>query len=113
MILACTLDITIPLQAQRRFHLPLSQIKRLTGLSSSVNPNRVGQHEQHLEGYWPVQFFAIGVEVMCFFIIHPDLFTLVVCIKTTLMTALWLARRTDGSFVSHYIGRPTYANRVL
>jgi len=36
---------------------------------------------------------------MCFFLIHPDLFTLVVCIKTMLMLAIWLARRSDGSFV--------------
>ena len=65
----------------------------------AVNPKLIKQHQAHLDGYWPILTFATGVEAMCFFLIHPDLFTLVVCIKTMLMLAIWLARRSDGSFV--------------
>lgn len=57
-------------------------------------------HERHLQGYWPI--FALGsvVEVAGYMFFHPDLFTLVVCVKTTGCLALWLSRRGDGSKVS-------------
>ncbi|ORX37381.1 hypothetical protein BD324DRAFT_650978 [Kockovaella imperatae] len=85
MILGFTSDVTIPLQNQ-------------------LNPKREPTHTKHLAAYWPVLIFGTGIELLCFFVVHPDLFTLVVCIKSTLMTALWLARRADGSFVVNSIG---------
>jgi hypothetical protein len=69
-------------------------------LRFKVNERLKVQHKHHLETYWPIQGFATLIEVMCFFSVHPALFTLVVCIKTTIMTTVWLGKREDGSFVS-------------
>ena len=65
-----------------------------------VNPNLIAQHKAHLDGYWPILTFGTVVEVLCFFLVHPELLTLIVCIKTMLLLAIWLGRRKDGSFVS-------------
>jgi hypothetical protein len=65
-----------------------------------VNPNLLPQHQAHLDSYWPILTFGTGIELLCFFVVHPDLFTLVVCLKTTIMTAIWLGRRADGTYVS-------------
>ena len=58
------------------------------------------KHKVHLQKYWPI--FAIGsiFEVFGFFTFHPDLFTLVVCVKTCICLAFWLSRRADGTKVT-------------
>ncbi|ORX37380.1 hypothetical protein BD324DRAFT_445709 [Kockovaella imperatae] len=57
-------------------------------------------HKPHLERYWPI--FVIGslLEVAMFFISHPDLFTLVVCLKTLACTFFWLSRRPSGEKIT-------------
>lgn len=64
-------------------------------------------HEPHLQAYWPI--FGLGsiAEVAGYLFFHPDLFTLVVCMKTTGCLALWLSRRADGSKV----GTGDHSNR--
>jgi hypothetical protein len=57
-------------------------------------------HKEHLEDYWPILIFGTVIELLSYFLVHPDLFTLIVCIKTLVLTAVWLARRSDGTFVS-------------
>jgi hypothetical protein len=74
-----------------------------------VDPRASVKHARHLERYWPIQGFAAGLEVLAFFMVDPYMFTLVVGIKTTLMTGIWLGRREDGSFVSPITG---YADLV-
>lgn len=57
-------------------------------------------HRSHLAGYWPALYCGLAVEAAAYFLAHPDLFTLVVCVKTTLLTVIWLGR-ADGKFVSN------------
>ncbi|ORY29342.1 hypothetical protein BCR39DRAFT_467593, partial [Naematelia encephala] len=80
LILAKVFDLTIPLQC-------------------SYNPHISPMHKGHLDAYWPVMMFASLIEFGCFLLITPELFSLFICLKTTLMTTVWLGRRADGTFV--------------
>ncbi|WVR06062.1 hypothetical protein IAU60_003090 [Kwoniella sp. DSM 27419] len=77
LILGLGFDLTIPLQYQY---------------------DKVAQrrHASHLENYWPVLTIGCVAEGLCFFLLHPDLFTLVVCIKTTFMMTAWLGKDQEG-----------------
>lgn len=69
----------------------------------SENPRVKGQHTQHLAAYWSVYYFATAGEVLGYFMLHEDLFTLITCFKTTLLLAFWLGRNEDKTFVcGHY-----------
>ncbi|KAE8542909.1 hypothetical protein D1P53_000972 [Cryptococcus gattii VGV] len=74
-------DLTIPLQYH--FHQTLSKA-----------------HAQHLEHYWPLFIFGTMIEFVTFFLVHPDLFTLVVCLKTTILLGIWLGRDDRGGFLT-------------
>jgi hypothetical protein len=63
-------------------------------------------HEKHLSGYWPAFFMGTAVEVACFLMLVPNMFTLVVGIKTVLCLAMWLSHQPNGRMVSHYFGHP-------
>jgi hypothetical protein len=65
----------------------------------SENKNVKALHQNHLDQYWPFFLFGTGVQVGAFFLVHPELFTLIVCFKTTALTVLWLGRKQNGQFV--------------
>ncbi|KAK4686106.1 hypothetical protein P7C73_g4024, partial [Tremellales sp. Uapishka_1] len=50
--------------------------------------------------YWPLFLIGSMAELGCFFLLHPDLFTLIVCLKTSLLTVIWTGKRADGTYVS-------------
>ncbi|WVQ77022.1 hypothetical protein IAR50_006701 [Cryptococcus sp. DSM 104548] len=77
MVLALGFDLTIPLQYYNNDYLR----KR---------------HAEHLENYWPSLLLGCLIEGVCFFLLHPDLFTIIVCLKTSAMTVLWMMRDQDG-----------------
>ncbi|TYJ54837.1 hypothetical protein B9479_004508 [Cryptococcus floricola] len=77
MVLALVFDLTIPLQYYNNEYLRK-------------------KHAEHLENYWPSLMMGCLIEGVCFFLLHPDLFTLVVCLKTSAMTILWMIRDQDG-----------------
>lgn len=60
-------------------------------------------HAQHLEHYWPLFIFGTMIEFVTFFLVHPDLFTLVVCLKTTILLGIWLGRDDRGGFVCRFV----------
>lgn len=65
----------------------------------SENKDVRALHKNHLDQYWPFFFFGTAVQVGSFFLVHPELFTLIVCFKTTALTVLWLGRKGNGQFV--------------
>ncbi|WVF70274.1 hypothetical protein IAT40_005063 [Kwoniella sp. CBS 6097] len=77
LILGLGFDMTIPLQYQNDDRL------------SSI-------HADHLANYWPVLMIGCLCEIASFFLLHPDLFTLIVCVKTTFMMLAWLSRDQEG-----------------
>ncbi|KIR70988.1 hypothetical protein I310_05400 [Cryptococcus deuterogattii CA1014] len=77
MILALVFDLAIPLQYYNDEYL-----KR--------------KHDKHLENYWPTLVMACLFEGVAFFLLHPDLFTLVVCLKTSALTTMWMGRDQGG-----------------
>ncbi|ODN77964.1 hypothetical protein L202_05057 [Cryptococcus amylolentus CBS 6039] len=77
MVLALVFDLTIPLQYYNNEYLRK-------------------KHAEHLENYWPSLMMGCLIEGVCFFLLHPDLFTLIVCLKTSAMTILWMIRDQDG-----------------
>ena len=50
------------------------------------------KHERHRENYWPTLVMGCLIEGVAFFLLHPDLFTLVVCLKTSVLTVMWMSR---------------------
>lgn len=64
-----------------------------------VHPTFSEKHAQHLEHYWPLFIFGTMIEFVAFLLVHPDLFTLVVCLKTTALLGIWLGRDDKGGFV--------------
>lgn len=80
LVLGFIFDLAIPLQYH--FHPTLSET-----------------HAQHLEQYWPLFIFGTMIEFVAFLFMHPDLFTLVVCMKTTTLLGIWLGRDDKGGFV--------------
>lgn len=58
------------------------------------------KHDKHLENYWPTLLMGCLIEGVAFFLLHPDLFTLVVCLKTSALTAMWMSRDQGGLPVS-------------
>ncbi|KAL7419402.1 hypothetical protein Q5752_006240 [Cryptotrichosporon argae] len=85
MILGLAFDVTIPLQYQ-------------------VHPSFSAYHAAHLAGYWPLLWLGTLAEAAAFVLLHPDLFTLVVCIKTCACLGIWLAR-TDGGFLTQNLNK--------
>jgi len=45
-----------------------------------------------MEQYWPVFFTGMAIEFACLLFVHPTMFTLVVCLKTTVCTAIWFVQ---------------------
>jgi hypothetical protein len=45
-----------------------------------------------MEQYWPMFMTGIAVEFACLLFVHPTMFTLVVCLKTTVCTAIWFVQ---------------------
>lgn len=64
-----------------------------------VSPDAFPAQEPYLNSYWPLFAIATLGEFACFLLVHPGLFTLVTCLKTTLLTAAWLGKK-DGERVS-------------
>ncbi|GFZ47324.1 hypothetical protein JCM24511_05067 [Saitozyma sp. JCM 24511] len=93
LVLSHVFDLTIPLQHH------LSENKDVRAL-----------HANHLDQYWPFFLFGTGVQVGAFFLVHPELFTLIVCFKTTVLTVLWLGRKQNGQFWTSSIGRKSKAH---
>ncbi|OXG43929.1 hypothetical protein C345_06022 [Cryptococcus neoformans A2-102-5] len=81
LVLGFIFDLAIPLQYH--FHPTLSET-----------------HAQHLEQYWPLFIFGTMIEFVAFLFMHPDLFTLVVCMKTTTLLGIWLGRDDKGGFLT-------------
>ncbi|WWC86848.1 uncharacterized protein L201_001727 [Kwoniella dendrophila CBS 6074] len=54
------------------------------------------RHKDHLQDYWPTFMMGCIVEGVSFFLLHPDLFTLIVCIKTTFCLFMWLSKDKHG-----------------
>ncbi|WWC58802.1 uncharacterized protein I303_101346 [Kwoniella dejecticola CBS 10117] len=77
LILALAFDLTIPLQYHNDEYLS-------------------SKHEVHLQNYWPTFMIGCIVEGVSFFFLHPDLFTLIVCVKTTFMLLIWLSKDQEG-----------------
>jgi hypothetical protein len=57
------------------------------------------QHKLHLQHYWPVLCITIGLEIAAYLLVHPDLVTLLVCLKTVGGMWIWLGINEDGVFV--------------
>ena len=104
MGLGCAFDITIPLQHHR------TSEGYVIPIMTPVNPKQYSKHQDHLRGYWPLLFFSTILELLCFYLVHPDLITMVVCIKTAFMTFLWLGRKSNGAWVTarKYISERSY-----
>lgn len=81
MILALAFDLAIPLQYQNDDYLEK-------------------KHDKHLENYWPTFVMGCLIEGVAFFLLHPDLFTLIVCLKTSALTIMWMSRDQGASSVS-------------
>lgn len=80
-----------------RIHPP-AQVK-LTAVSTNRTVQSI--HQTHLETYFPVFIFSTLVEIAAMFLVHPSLFTLIVCLKTTGCLGVWMARSAKGDgFVS-------------
>ncbi|WWC99173.1 hypothetical protein V866_006068 [Kwoniella sp. B9012] len=77
LILGLAFDLAIPLQYQNDEELSF-------------------QHEVHLQNYWRTFMIGCIVEGVSFFLLHPDLFTLIVCVKTTFMLVIWLSKDQEG-----------------
>ncbi|OCF58047.1 hypothetical protein L486_04075 [Kwoniella mangroviensis CBS 10435] len=77
LILGFGFDLAIPLQYQNDEELSY-------------------RHEVHLQNYWRTFIIGCIVEGVSFFLLHPDLFTLIVCIKTTFMLVMWLSKDQEG-----------------
>lgn len=101
LILGNVFDVTIPLQHQRKSDEYLAA-RRPDQCPVSENRKVRDLHASHLAGYWPALYCGLAMEVAGYFLVHPDLFTLVVCVKTTTMTIIWLGR-SNGRFVSDCI----------
>jgi hypothetical protein len=122
MILGYGFDLTIPLQYHSKYSVSASPRHSLSSSSPyhpcfvirapeispakpladtprpPVDAARKRIHQKHLDDYWPIFLIASLVELASFFLLHPDLFTLLVCLKTALVTAIWMGRR-DGKYV--------------
>ncbi|WWC86438.1 uncharacterized protein L201_001315 [Kwoniella dendrophila CBS 6074] len=85
LILGHIFDLIIPLQHQ-------------------FNPTKQSTHANHLDQYWPLFFIGSIVEFSCFILVHPDLFTLVACLKTLVLTSIWLGRDSKGNFMTEKFG---------
>ncbi|WRT64350.1 uncharacterized protein IL334_001282 [Kwoniella shivajii] len=77
MILGMVFDLSIPLQYHNDEHL-------------------ASKHSTHLENYWPTFIIGCLIEGVSFFLLHPDLFTLIVCVKTVFLFVTWLSKDQDG-----------------
>ncbi|OCF41856.1 hypothetical protein I317_04366 [Kwoniella heveanensis CBS 569] len=87
LLLGHIFDLTIPLQHQ-------------------FNTAKQKAHASHLDQYWPLFFVGTIVEFGSFILVHPDLFTLIACIKTLALLSLWLGRDKNGRFLtSRFEGR--------
>ncbi|WWD09612.1 hypothetical protein V865_007740 [Kwoniella europaea PYCC6329] len=85
LILGKVLDLVIPLQHK-------------------FDPHKSSSHSDHLKQYWPIFLVGTVIEFGCFILIHPDLFTLVACFKTLLLTSLWLGVDGKGRFLTEKLG---------
>ena len=47
-------------------------------------------HLKELEKYWPKFITGTMIEVACYLVLFPDLFNLVVIIKTSVLLVLWM-----------------------
>lgn len=79
-----------------------SRLRERWSTSASMSENQEVQslHKDHLDQYWRFYWIGTIVEIGAYFFFHPDLFTLVTCFKTTILTFLWMGRNGDGTFVS-------------
>lgn len=57
------------------------------------------KHDKHLENYWPTFVMGCLIEGVAFFLLHPDLFTLIVCLKTSALTIMWMSRDQGASSI--------------
>ncbi|WWC66211.1 uncharacterized protein I206_100112 [Kwoniella pini CBS 10737] len=85
LILGHIFDLIIPLQHQ-------------------IDSNKQLAHLNHLEQYWPIFLIGLIIEFSSFILVHPDLFTLIACVETLILTTLWLGRDKNGKFLTEKFG---------
>ncbi|WWC99889.1 hypothetical protein V866_006798 [Kwoniella sp. B9012] len=73
-------------------------------LQHKFDPHKSSSHFNHLQQYWPIFLVGTIIEFGCFILIHPDLFTLVACFKTLILTSLWLGVDGKGRFSTEKLG---------
>ncbi|KAK6905911.1 hypothetical protein I203_106746 [Kwoniella mangroviensis CBS 8507] len=73
-------------------------------LQHKFDPHKISSHSDHLQQYWPIFLVGTIIEFGSFILIHPDLFTLVACFKTLLLTSLWLGVDGKGRFLTEKLG---------
>ncbi|WWC58784.1 uncharacterized protein I303_101328 [Kwoniella dejecticola CBS 10117] len=73
-------------------------------LQHQFDPHKQPIHSNHLEQYWPIFFVGLIIEFASFVLVHPDLFTLVACVKTLILLGLWLGRDKHGRFLTEKFG---------
>ncbi|WVW82517.1 hypothetical protein I302_104528 [Kwoniella bestiolae CBS 10118] len=73
-------------------------------LQHKFDPTKQKTHSNHLDQYWPLFLIGSIIEFGCFILVHPDLFTLVACLKTLVLTALWLGVDGKGRFLTEKFG---------
>lgn len=49
-----------------------------------------------MEQYWPVFLTGMAIEFACLLFVHPAMFTLVVCLKTTVCTTMWFVHGPEA-----------------
>lgn len=87
LILGLGFDLTIPLQHSRKSPYCIDRLMTVT-----ANARVKERHQHHMEQYWPVFFVGMAIEIACLLFGHPTMFTLVVCLKTTVCTAMWFVQ---------------------
>ena len=87
LILGLGFDLTIPLQHSGEYEIPGNGLMIVT-----ANARVKERHRHHMEQYWPVFFTGMAIEFACLLFVHPTMFTLVVCLKTTVCTAMWFVQ---------------------
>ena len=87
LILGLGFDLTIPLQHSRKSPGYRDRLMIVT-----ANARVKERHQHHMEQYWPVFFTGMAIEFACLLFVHPTMFTLVVCLKTTVCTAMWFVQ---------------------
>ena len=97
LVLGMLFDLGVPIQYYSEF-IPHPSIVNMTDVGVG-DEGLKKTHEKHLSAYWPIFIVGSIFEAASFVFFHPDLFTLIVCMKTTICLARWFTKNPDGSKV--------------